>query len=118
MDIEQIERLVNLVAGSNVSEVTLRANGRRITVRKDPARSAAAVTTGAASLHDGAEGPWSATYDGENQTSIDAPPGPSETWITSPLVGIFHSATPPVEAGAKVVPDMVVGMIESMKLMN
>ena len=38
--------------------------------------------------------------------------------ITSPMVGIFRHAEPPVGVGTKVEQGTVVGIIESMKLMN
>lgn len=105
MVFEEIEKLVDLVARSNVAEVTIRWEGRRITVRKAvgaPTRPPVPTGTSAPSALE-AHAP-------------SAPPEPR--WIAAPMVGIFHPAEPPVQEGTRVEAGQIVGMIESMKLMN
>lgn len=107
MVFEEIEKLVDLVARSNVAEVTIRWEGRRITVRKAAGAPTTLPTPTGISAHAAAS---------IQSPASSAPPEPR--WIAAPMVGIFHPAEPPVEEGACVKAGQVVGMIESMKLMN
>lgn len=118
MRIEEIEQLVELVARSGVSEVTIRSEGRRITVRKavvlaPPPSPAALVPVPHASGPDDDAVGFPARMEGAESASSDG-----LHWITAPMVGIFHHAEPPVAVGVRVESGQVVGMIESMKLMN
>lgn len=108
MNIQEIERLVDLVAASRVSEVSVKVDGCRVTVRRRKRRAHGAPVIRSASVPAAAQ----------SGTGIE--PAPSETGllITAPLVGIFHPPSPRIAAGARVRKDQVVGAIESMKLMN
>jgi acetyl-CoA carboxylase biotin carboxyl carrier protein len=108
MNIQEIERLVDLVAASRVSEVSVKVDGCRVTVRRRKRRAPAAP-----------EGP-PASVSAAVQPSNVVEPAASEAGhlITAPLVGIFHPPSPRIAAGARVRKDQVVGAIESMKLMN
>jgi acetyl-CoA carboxylase biotin carboxyl carrier protein len=111
MDIEEIEKLVDLVARSSVSEVTIRAEGGRLTVRKGrTVRQPVAVSAGAVALVASDETDVAST----NGTAEKA----TRRWITAPMVGIFYHAEPPVAPGTQIERGSVVGVIESMKLMN
>jgi len=110
MEFEQIEALVQLVARSSVSEVTVRSGERRITVRRNPAPPARRSTALTA--------PATASERQELARIESATEQEAMHWITAPLVGIFHHAEPPVTLGVDVNPGQVVGVIESMKLMN
>jgi acetyl-CoA carboxylase biotin carboxyl carrier protein len=103
--LEEIEKLVELVARSNVAEVTLRWEGHRITVRKPAGGQRHMGVPAAASAPAVLDPPLSSAV-------------PEPRWITAPMVGIFHPVEPPVAAGVRVEAGQVVGMIESMKLMN
>ena len=111
MNILEIETLVELVAASDVRELVLRNQDRKLTIRKPPKqhlpatgptkgqKSQSLVSTSAAGLRKVEE----------EQKYIQ---------ITSPMVGIFRHAEPPVGVGTRVEQGTVVGIIESMKLMN
>lgn len=108
--LSDLEKLVDLVAGAAVVEVTVRSGDLRITIRKPGGAPAArpgevrapaalpAVTAAAAA------------------PAAEARPG--ERWVTAPLVGVFHPAEPPVLIGARVREGQVVGLIESMRIMS
>jgi acetyl-CoA carboxylase biotin carboxyl carrier protein len=112
MNISDIEKLVDLVSCSGVAEVTLESETRRITVRKGIGRPASAVIE---ALSD-------APMIGESDLAEYADEIPGNAYplatIIAPMVGIFHNAEQAVEAGSKVEIGHVVGIIESMKLMN
>jgi len=127
---EEIERLVDLVAKSNVTEVSVQANGRSVTVRKSalPAHLLAETGTHPPGVlpPDGEAPPATAPCAGNSlvPTEEEPPTTPPEEpptglrWITAPMVGIFHPTEPPVTVGLRVESGQVVGLIESMKLMN
>jgi acetyl-CoA carboxylase biotin carboxyl carrier protein len=113
MNIDQIEALVTLVSRSSVAEVSLRTDGRRVTVRRTPgARSARKPA--------GRPAPEKTTL------LLSAPIEPAGAaaqaegliWVTAPLVGIFHHAEPPVTVGVEIAPGQVIGVVETKKLMN
>lgn len=112
MDLREIETLVDLVHVARVSEVTVRANGRRITIRKDPNRPAAP----------GMQAPVEVVWQPSDDQATEKPTLPAnrhlEAIIIAPMVGVFHAVEPPVKVGSDVKPGQVVGMIESMRLMN
>ena len=110
MNLQEIESLVNLVVSSGISEVTLENGSRKLTIRRDPAPSYSLVET----THF-----ESGSLDEEQVSDETADTiADSETTITAPMVGIFHYAEPPVGVGTHVEAGMVVGIIESMKLLN
>lgn len=113
MDIDRIEALVDLVAKSGVSEVTVRSTGGRITVRKQPAAARPQRQPRADGVMVVAV-PAGAT----EQAAVAAAPADTHFTVTAPMVGIFYHAEPPVGPGTVVRPGQVVGAIESMKLMN
>lgn len=113
MSFEEIEKLVDLVSVSNVLELTVETEERRLTVRKGvpPRQSAHAAAPSASQPGIEAEvagGP-------EDEPGV----GESGGWqITAPMVGYFHAAESPLVVGGRVNEGQVVGAIESMKLMN
>jgi biotin carboxyl carrier protein len=102
---DDVERLVDIVARANVAEVTVRSGNRRVTVRR-VIRAARAV--GAST------GPKPGRVEPREEPS--GSPGP--LWITAPMVGLYHPSDPPATVGMAVRAGQVVGVIESMKLMN
>ena len=110
MNLREIETLVDLVHVARVAEVTIRANGRRVTIRKDP----------------NAAPPKQAPVEVVRTHAQPAPapsveaaaPAPVKTVIKAPMVGVWHAPQPPLSVGARVSAGQVVGVIESMRLMN
>lgn len=102
---DEIEKLVSMVAGSGVREVTVTADGLRVTVRKSrrtgarPAEMVVAVDEAAL-------------------TAAAEAAGPEVRWITSTMVGIFRSVEPRIEVGQAVGRAQKLGAIESMKIMT
>ena len=112
LNLREIETLVDLVHVARVSEVTVRANGRRVTIRKDPNRPAQPTS----------QAPVEVVW---KPASEPAPERPSasiiltqEALVIAPMVGVFHASEPAVRVGSDIKPGQVVGMIESMRLMN
>lgn len=111
MNLREVETLVDLVHVARVSEVTIRAHGRRITIRKDP--------NSAPPKHAPIEvAPSPALPSVETVAAAADAPHAAGAVIAAPMVGVFHSAEPAFGVGSQVEPGQVVGVIESMRLMN
>lgn len=111
MNLREVETLVDLVHVARVSEVTIRANGRCITIRKDPNAPRAKQSPIEIVRHDESIRPQAPA------AVAEAPPA-SEAIVAAPMVGVFHAAPKPVGIESVVVSGQVVGAIESMRLMN
>jgi acetyl-CoA carboxylase biotin carboxyl carrier protein len=109
MDLDAVEKLVDLVVSARVREVSVRDGALRVTVRK----SARPPGTAAAPPHPASEAERVAPEPAETPAEPEAGP-----FITSPMVGIYHPATPAVQVGWSVKVGQVVGVIESMKLLS
>lgn len=109
MNIDEIESLIDMIARADIAELTLKAEGRRITIRKTCVPQQAP-----GSLAD-QQAPGTAMMSAP--AAVEHPLDNSR-WITAQMVGIFHHAEPPVSPGVQVEVGQVVGSIESMKLMN
>lgn len=103
--LDEIERLVDLVAGSSIHELTVRVGARRITVTGGIPRS----RTERRSPSEAEAGSAEPAVNVESNGSLR---------ITAPMVGVFHHSSPPAEVGLAVEPGQVIAVIESMKLMN
>ncbi|MEP6757487.1 MAG: biotin/lipoyl-containing protein [Chthonomonadales bacterium] len=108
MNFQEISSLVDLVVNSGISEMTLKNGDRKLTVRKG---NSGAVST--------------EYYPSDSETTVEvedspvsAPEVQKSVTVTATMVGIFHYASPPVGVGTQVEVGMVIGIIESMKLMN
>lgn len=107
---EHLERLVEMVAHSSVTGLTVQTPSLRVTIR----RPAAPAHAASAAPHESA-GP---------AEPLEAPPGPATDAaplgerIRSPRVGVFHFTEPRVAVGEVVEAGQTVGVVESMKLMN
>ncbi len=117
MNVPELERLVELVQKANISELTLRHEGARITIRKTPQ----GVATGTELI------PYSGQEDEDPQEALagaspgtprEAPAEAEPLFIFSPLVGHFRHIKPLVGLGARVAKGQVVGVIEAVKLIN
>lgn len=107
----EIKQLIDLMQGTSVLELTLQTEGRRVTIRRFPGSAPSPPPSEA----------------GEDRTlpaiAEAAPPQPQQqiprtVVVNAPMVGIFHHAEPPVGIGSRVEEGQVVGVIESMRLMN
>ena len=110
-DIAEITRLLE---ASSFDELELEIDGLKIHLRRSGSVPARAPATPAAAASTAQTAPASAApaVDDAGLASVRAP-----------LLGIFYRAPRPgappfVEAGARVAPDSIVGIIEVMKLMN
>jgi len=102
MDLDEIEQLVKIIRDAKISELTVSAGGTKVRLRKllpPPVSVPPAPPKAEAS-------------------AIEAEPAASGTYITAPMVGIFHSVDSASAVGTVVGVGQVVGAIESMKLMN
>ena len=105
--LDEVEKLVEVVAASRVYELTAQVGDRRITI------------TGAARRQSKARpASKSAAAPPEESGSHDNAGAATSQMITAPMVGIFHHTEPAVTPGMLVKKDQVIGVIESMKLMN
>jgi acetyl-CoA carboxylase biotin carboxyl carrier protein len=104
MDEKRLKKLIEILDGSDLSEITVEENGVRMTVRKgpltimEPAESAVSPEAGEKPAHEGNE-------------------------IRSPMVGTFFLSPAPgqeqyVELGDTIDKGQTVCIIEAMKIMN
>jgi acetyl-CoA carboxylase biotin carboxyl carrier protein len=117
MNVEQIRELVSLLRECNVKELTLRSNGRSVTLRKETAAPTAAAT---------AEIP-AFTVSLPGSPSVNVPPStPVQSplvVVTAPVVGIVRQVKDRSGAlrwhvGDVVERDEVVCIVESMRIPN
>lgn len=122
INVEQLQRLVQLLDKSDVSEVELkRANGdMRLVLRKARANDAlvAATMPSTGTPQQSMNGTANVT------TGVDSTPvAETKHAVKSSLVGIFHARAKPkggalVAVGDKVKVGQLVGMIQSLNVMN
>ena|SRR5579859_316927 len=116
MDLTELERLVEMVQGANIRELTLRQDGARITIRKSP--SYAAGTGGALTTYTG-EFQDAADFEGTRRDTGDASlPAEIAIPVTAPLVGTFRHIKPLVGLGAKVTQGQILCEIWAMNIAN
>ncbi len=119
---EQIRELVALVRESNVQELTLRSNGRCITLRKEAVVPATAAASSVAAAN--ATEPTAIPSVSPASTSENSPsPAPSLTAVTAPVVGIVRhvtdrSGTHRWKVGDVVEAEEVICIVESMRIPN
>ncbi len=97
--LEQIERLLELLHQSDASELEVETNGWRLRAKR---QVAVAV-------------PTSPEPEAEQ---VQPPAEPSCVWVRSPLVGFFQPRSKPLQVGNQVKKDEVLCMIKAMGLMN
>jgi acetyl-CoA carboxylase biotin carboxyl carrier protein len=121
-DLDYIEKLVNLVTKSELTELTLEDTDKVIVIKKENTviteQIAAPRIIQAAALPAGFTTDTSVVS--APQTDVNEPEG---TPITSPMVGTFYSSPSPgakpfVETGSVISTGQIVCIIEAMKLMN
>lgn len=109
MDISEIEELVGILRKARISELTVASGGVQVRLRKRLGDEPFPLVQTQMSKE--AE-PAPATVEPETD------PSPAPVYITSSMVGIFHSIDSVSTVGTVVKAGQVVGAIESMKLMN
>ena len=109
MNMEEIEKLVSIVRNSKISELTVSADGVTVRLRKSLSAMPGVKKQSASAR---AEAPRALEPVAEEE------PAPAGTFITAPMVGIFHSIDSVGIRGNAVSAGQSVGVIESMKLMN
>lgn len=112
----KVDELAELMEQFQLGEAELSGEGWRVAFRK---RSAVAATP---QLLTSAPIQEEATEE-ETPTAPAAPAAPQGTPVTSPMAGIFYSASSPsappfVKEGEPVSAGQVVGLIEAMKVFN
>ncbi|MBI3579425.1 MAG: acetyl-CoA carboxylase biotin carboxyl carrier protein [Ignavibacteriales bacterium] len=124
MDLAYVKKVIKLVEKSDVDEIEIEEEGKKIRVAKH--RNSQAVYQIPA-----AQSPFQPALTSASPAmsqSAEAPPAPAKTEvkyheIRSPIVGTFYRAPAPdaevyVEAGQDVKPGTVLCIVEAMKLMN
>jgi acetyl-CoA carboxylase biotin carboxyl carrier protein len=114
VDVTELEKLVVLVQKANIRELTLRQGDARITIRKSVPDSGGhflvSHAPGVMAEYTGGDGEM------HYEESVGDAPSEAVVFITSPLVGVFHHASPVVGLGAPVKVGQTVGVIKSMDL--
>ena len=131
MDLSYVKKIIKLLSDSNVEEIEIEEEGKKIRIVKHAGNS-----TGNASMHgpvyvqtQQAQAPPVAPSN-QPATSPSATPPPEATdarkklhEIKSPIVGTFYKAPAPdaapfVDVGSLIQPGSVLCIVEAMKLMN
>jgi acetyl-CoA carboxylase biotin carboxyl carrier protein len=119
MDLEEIKQLIELLDGTDVTELVIEEEGRKIKLRRGHAPQMAAVG-GAMPMMQYAPGPHAGGIGGSDATSKETYDG---AVVTSPVVGTFYRAPSPespsfVDVGTRVSTGQTLCIVEAMKLMN
>jgi acetyl-CoA carboxylase biotin carboxyl carrier protein len=130
MEVKDIRRLLDILANTDVSELTLETGEYKLTVRRGPDGVGAHYPVPAAAAQ---VAPQPQPHPAAPATTPDvATPAPGEapaeskahlSEVTAPIVGTFYSAPSPdtddyVKVGDRVERGTVLCIIEAMKLMN
>jgi len=122
LDIEQIEKLVEIMKDSDLSSMEIEEETFRIRL----AREKEIVTVGSSPSYSMPPPTGAGNASVSAKTDGPAPPEKEEkgiTFVKSPMVGTFYRAPSPesppfVEEGGKIKTDSIVCIIEAMKVMN
>jgi acetyl-CoA carboxylase biotin carboxyl carrier protein len=129
MDLSYIKKLVKIVSESNVDEIEIEEEGKKVRIAKSSNSQPHVPSSGVPIPVAPALGaPATATPpEPAPQQETSKPQGPSTDVryheIKSPIVGTFYRAPAPdassfVEVGAVIQPGTVLCIVEAMKLMN
>ena len=113
---KDVAEIMRLLEQSSFDSLSLEIDGVKLNLQRGsaaPARQAAAP----------AEAPQAAVESQPASRKAKPPSEPGLAEVASPLLGIFYRAPKPgeppfVEVGSKVSEEMVIGIVEVMKLMN
>jgi acetyl-CoA carboxylase biotin carboxyl carrier protein len=124
MDLDKIQRLLEIVAESGMAEVKVEEGDFRLTVRTTPKVEASAAPVYAAPPPAPAAPAPAAAPAAPAAPETEAPgAGPNEALVLAPIVGTFYEAPAPdadpyVAVGDRVEVGQTLCIIEAMKLMN
>jgi acetyl-CoA carboxylase biotin carboxyl carrier protein len=130
MDFKQIQELIKLINKSNIGEVTIEEDGKKVTIKqkKDPqpifAGGGAPVSYAAPAPAPAAQpAAASAAPAAAAPAKAAEPKADNLVTIKSPMIGTFYRQAGPgkpifVNVGDEVTPGKVVCIIEAMKLFN
>ena len=124
MDIKEIETLIKLVSGSELTEFELEEGNMKVTLKKEKeAMVVSGASAGAAPAAIPAPAAAVPVSKVSGETADPSLFGEPDEVVTAPLVGTFYSAPsedaePFVKVGDPVKKGQVVGIVEAMKLMN
>jgi acetyl-CoA carboxylase biotin carboxyl carrier protein len=126
MDLNLVRKLVKLLSESDVDEIEIEEEGKKVRIAKHPSRFAIAPQAGP--FVSMPEAPRPAAPAASAPVAVaETPqaPAPSANLheVRSPIVGTFYRAPAPdaapfVQVGSEVQPGSVLCIIEAMKLMN
>jgi acetyl-CoA carboxylase biotin carboxyl carrier protein len=100
MNIARLAELIKAVSNSTIAELEIVEGSRTIHLRRVPTQRVAAA---------------------EPQAARSEPAGTEEEgciWVTSPVVGVFSWGDHPIQEGDVVTEGQIVGVVESMRLIN
>jgi acetyl-CoA carboxylase biotin carboxyl carrier protein len=122
LDLRKIEKLIELVHQSDITEIELQEGDSRIRIRRGNG-SAAAILSPAAPAYAASVLPAQAPAAPVEKAEAPGPSGPPKHTIRSPMVGTFYASPSPdakafVEIGQSVKSGDVLCIIEAMKMMN
>lgn len=123
MDLEQIERLLEIVANSGMAEVEVEDEELRVMVRAHSFNPSPQPAVGATAPPSASAAPHAAVSESAPTSAAEAPPTTSGEIVKAPIVGTFYRAPNPdadpfVKVGDTVGVGDVLCIIEAMKLMN
>ncbi len=125
MNLKEIQELIEMIRGTDISEIEFEREGARVKIRMGSTPAVPVAATGPAS------GVLSDTFDVEPVLMKEPAPEetevpemvPGQIVVTSPMVGTFYRSPSPdsspfVEVGTIVETGQSLCIIEAMKLMN
>ena len=132
MDISYVKKLVKLLSDSQIDEIEIEEDGKKIRVARNRNHSIGTYQTppspqGHATIGPPPESPSASGHASATPAPLlETPPTPVGTVyheIKSPIVGTFYKAPAPdaapfVEVGSMIHPGTVLCIVEAMKLMN
>lgn len=132
VNMDELRELIALIQENGFAEFELEREGFRIHVRRDPGSAKVAAHSAGAPSADAATDPPGIAAGSGAKATPDHPGARAQTaasedqdlhMIPSPIVGTFYRSASPnsdpfVKIGSRVEPDLVVCIIEAMKLMN
>jgi acetyl-CoA carboxylase biotin carboxyl carrier protein len=130
MDLAYVKKLVKLLSESDVEEIEIEEEGKRVRLSKHSRNNAPVHQTDAQVVQVPTQQPPPLGTQALPASSVPTPPTPAEHQppvahheIRSPIVGTFYRAPAPdaapfVEVGSSIEPGTVLCIVEAMKLMN
>lgn len=106
MDLERIEALIKVIENARVTELSVKVDDSSVLVRKS------------AKLHAPSAPKLKAKSQKKSPAADEKVEEKAQAVIAAPMVGIFHSVQSVGDKGTKVKKGQVIGVIESMKLIN